>query len=133
LGSYWHGDRSFTYQSVMNEHNGTHVDAPAHFISDAKPGAHVTIENVLLNRLMGRAVRLDCRKFREGDYVSSSFVAEWEAVHGPLRQGNRALQLRLVGLLGAASQLWKLRRRLAWCGYRSSRVPIGEIHRRAGS
>ena len=97
----------------MNEHNGTHVDAPAHFISDAKPGAHVTIENVLLNRLMGRAVRLDCREFREGDYVSSSFVAEWEAVHGSLEAGD-IVQLRLVGLLGAASQLWTLRGRLAF-------------------
>ncbi len=25
-GSYWHDDRSLTYQLVMNEHNGTHVD-----------------------------------------------------------------------------------------------------------
>ncbi|MGD0015687.1 MAG: cyclase family protein, partial [Bryobacteraceae bacterium] len=39
-GSYWHGNRSLTYQITMNEHNGTHVDAPAHFISDAKPHAH---------------------------------------------------------------------------------------------
>ena len=116
----------------MNEHNGTHVDAPRAFHQRCKTRGHVTIENVPLNRLMGRAVRLDCREFREGDYVSSSFVAEWEAVHGPLEAGD-IVQLRLVGLLGAASQLWKLRRRLAWCGYRSSRVPIGEIHRRAGS
>jgi kynurenine formamidase len=36
-GSYWHGDRSLSYQLVMHEHNGTHVDAPAHFISDANP------------------------------------------------------------------------------------------------
>ena len=52
-GSYWHGDRALTYQLVLNEHNGTHVDAPAHFISDAKPQAHVTIEQVPLGRLMG--------------------------------------------------------------------------------
>ena len=45
-GSYWHGDRALTYQLVMNEHNGTHVDAPAYFISDAKPHAHVTIDQV---------------------------------------------------------------------------------------
>jgi len=90
-GSYWHGDRSLTYQLVMNEHNGTHVDAPAHFISDAKPGAHVTIENVPLNRLMGRGVRLDCREFRQGDYVSASFVGEWEAAHGPLEAGDIVL------------------------------------------
>ncbi len=60
-GSYWHGDRALTYQLVMNEHNGTHVDAPAHFISDATPEAHTTIEQIEPNRLIGRGVRIDCR------------------------------------------------------------------------
>ena len=32
---------------MMHEHNGTHVDAPAHFISEAKPQAHVTIDQDL--------------------------------------------------------------------------------------
>ena len=27
-GCYWHGDRALTHQLVMNEHSGTHVDAP---------------------------------------------------------------------------------------------------------
>src|SRR5207247_3563933 len=76
-GSYWHGDRALTYQLVLNEHNGTHVDAPAHFISDAKPQAHVTIEQVPLGRLMGRGARLDCRRFLEGDYVPGGFSPRW--------------------------------------------------------
>jgi kynurenine formamidase len=83
--SYWHGDRALSYQLVMHEHNGTHVDAPAHFISDAKPPAHVTIDQVPPTRLMGRGVRLNCRSFREKDYVSRSFVIAWEAQHGALR------------------------------------------------
>jgi kynurenine formamidase len=87
-GSYWHGGRSLTYQLVMNEHNGTHVDAPAHFISDAKPQAHVTIENVPLTRLIGRGVRIVCRECKEGDYVSKAFVAEWEQQHGALQAGD---------------------------------------------
>jgi kynurenine formamidase len=86
--SYWHGGRSLTYQLVMNEHNGTHVDAPAHFISDAKPQAHVTIENVPLNRLIGRGVRIVCQEFNEGDYVPKAFVAEWEGNHGALQAGD---------------------------------------------
>jgi len=90
-GSCWHGDRSLTYQLVMNEHNGTHVDAPAHFISDAKPETQVTIENVPLNRLIGRGARLDCREFREGDYVSAGFVAQWEAAHAALEAGDVVL------------------------------------------
>jgi kynurenine formamidase len=90
-GSYWHGGRSLSYQLVMHEHNGTHVDAPAHFISDAKPQAHVTIDQVSLARLMGRGVRLDCRNFKDGDYVSKSFVTAWEAQHGHLKAGDIVL------------------------------------------
>jgi kynurenine formamidase len=80
-GSYWHGDRALTYQLVMNEHNGTHVDAPAHFISDAKPAAHVTIDRVPPDRLLGRGLRLDCRSFKEGEYVSRDHIQQWEATH----------------------------------------------------
>ena len=87
-GSYWHGNRALTYQITMNEHNGTHVDAPAHFVTDAKPAAHVTIENVPLTRLIGRGVRMDCRGMKEGDYVSKSFITDWEAEHLALAAGD---------------------------------------------
>jgi kynurenine formamidase len=90
-GSYWHGGRSLTYQIIMNEHNGTHVDAPAHFISDAKPDAHVTIERVPVARLVGRGVRLDCREFKEGDSVSKTFLTDWEATHGALKANDIVL------------------------------------------
>ncbi len=87
-GSYWHGGRSLTYQLVMNEHNGTHVDAPAHFISDAKPHAHVTVEHIPLGRLMGRGVHIDCHEMKEGDYVSKGFITRWESKHEALRAGD---------------------------------------------
>jgi len=90
-GSYWHGNRSLSYQLVMHEHNGTHVDAPAHFIRDPKPQALVTIDHVSLTRLMGRGVRLDCRSYKAGDYVSRDFVADWEAKHGSLKAGDIVL------------------------------------------
>lgn len=86
--SYWHGDRSLTYQLVMNEHSGTHVDAPAHFISDANPAAHLTIDQIPANRLMGRGARLDCREFAAGAYVPRSFVTDWESRHGALNEGD---------------------------------------------
>lgn len=89
--SYWHGDRSLTYQLVVNEHSGTHVDAPAHFVSDAKPEAHVTIDRVPLDRLIGRGVRVDCRGFREGETVPRQHVEQWERAHGPLAPGDVVL------------------------------------------
>jgi kynurenine formamidase len=81
-GSYWHGGRSLSYQLVMNEHTGTHVDAPAHFVSESKPHAHVTIENIPLAQLIGRGVRVDCRGLREGDCVSKALLKDWEQRHG---------------------------------------------------
>lgn len=84
-GSYNLGDRSLNYQLSMSEHSGTHVDAPAHFISQAKPEAHVTIDRIPLSRLVTRGARIDCRSFKEGDYVSRSFVADWESEHGAIR------------------------------------------------
>jgi kynurenine formamidase len=90
-GSYWHGARSTTYQLVMNEHNGTHVDAPAHFISDAKPEAHVTIENVPVARLLGRGVRLDCHGMRAGELVGRHRLTDWESGHAPLQAADIVL------------------------------------------
>ncbi len=90
-GSYWHGDRSLTFQLVMNEHNGTHVDAPAHFVSDAKPHAHLTIDQVPAVRMIGWGVRLDCRQFKEGESVPESFLAAWESRHGALAAGDIVL------------------------------------------
>jgi kynurenine formamidase len=90
-GSYWHGGGSLSYQLVMHEHNGTHVDAPAHFISEAKPGAHLTIDQVPIARLMGRGVHLDCRTCKEADYVSREQIRDWESRHGAIAQGDIVL------------------------------------------
>ena len=86
--SYKHGGRSLHYQLVMHEHNGTHVDAPAHFLSHAQPDAHVTIERVPLTQLMGRGVRVDCRDIKTGEYVSKNRLSEWEGQHGPILAGD---------------------------------------------
>lgn len=90
-GSYWHGDRALTYQLVMNEHNGTHVDAPAHFVTDANPEAHRTIEQIAPNHLVGRGVRLDCQGLKEGDYISAHFIEDWEVQHGGIQAGDIVL------------------------------------------
>jgi arylformamidase len=80
-----------SYQLVVHEHNGTHVDAPAHFIHNAKPRAHVTIDRVPLAHLIGRGALVDCRGLGEGDYVAKSFVKKWEMRHGALRAGDIVL------------------------------------------
>jgi kynurenine formamidase len=90
-GSYWHGGRSLSYQLVMHEHNGTHVDAPAHFISDSKPQAHITIDKIPANYLIGRGVHLNCRACKKADYVSKKQIMDWESHHGALAKGDIVL------------------------------------------
>ena len=89
--SYQHGGRSLHYQLVMHEHNGTHVDAPLHFLKNAPPEAHVTIERVPLAQLIGRGVRIDCRGMNIGDYVAKGQVVEWESRHGAIEAGDIVL------------------------------------------
>ena len=89
--SYERGGRSLHYQLNMHEHNGTHVDAPIHFLAKAKPEAYVTIDRVPLAQLMGRGVRVDCRDTKAGEYVSKSRLQEWEGPHGLLQAGDIVL------------------------------------------
>ncbi|MGA8185548.1 MAG: cyclase family protein [Terriglobia bacterium] len=83
-GSYQFGGRSLSYQLQVHEHNGTHVDAPVHFVSDGKMDGRKTVEQIEPVRLIGRGTRLDCRGSKEGDYVSLKFIQDWEAQHGPI-------------------------------------------------
>jgi kynurenine formamidase len=77
-----------SYQLVVHEHNGTHVDAPAHFLKNARPAAHVTIERVPLSQLLGRGARVDCRDLKAGEYVSKGRLEEWESSHGAIEAGD---------------------------------------------
>lgn len=89
--SYERGGRSLHYLLVMHEHNGTHVDAPIHFLKNAPPDAHVTIERVPLTQLLGRGVRVDCRDLKAGEFVTEGRLREWESHHGPLQAGDIVL------------------------------------------
>ena len=85
-GSYWHGGRSLSYQLVMHEHNGTHVDAPAHFVSDAQPETHVTIERVPVARLLGRGVHVNCQGMKAAEYVRETRLPRGRANTASLRR-----------------------------------------------
>jgi kynurenine formamidase len=89
--SYQLGGRSLSYQLQVHEHNGTHVDAPVHFVSDRNPQAHKTIEQIEPGHLIGRGVRLDCRGLKGGDYVSAAFIKDWESQHGGIEAGDIVL------------------------------------------
>ena len=90
-GAYQFGGRSLSYQLQVHEHNGTHVDAPVHFVSDRNPQAHKTIEQIEAAHLIGRGVRIDCLGLKEGDYISANFVEDWESRHGGIEAGDIVL------------------------------------------
>ena len=81
-GPFWRHNNIHT-----GEHVGTHLDAPAHWIS-GRDGDDVS--QVPLTRLMGPAVVLD---FSEQAGLDPDFVVQvsdiqaWEAEHGPLPDG----------------------------------------------
>lgn len=99
----WRGSY-FTRYMIMEEHVGTHVDAPAHFIPKADSGlphagpqGSVTAEQIPLTQTMGPAVVVDCRPLRghaangESPLITVEYLQAWEAEHGKLGAGDIVL------------------------------------------
>jgi kynurenine formamidase len=89
---------------VLDEHTGTHVDAPAHFIPEAGSGlphasdvGSVTVEQIPLGRLMGPAVVIDVPDDLPGGApgrspdITGDFINEWEQRNGEIRRGEVVL------------------------------------------
>lgn len=95
------------YQSrwlLMDEHIGTHVDAPAHFIPELKTGlphaapiGSVTVEQMPLEQMTGPAVVIDIPPDLAGSapgispVITRDFVLEWERSNGDLGAGDIVL------------------------------------------
>ncbi len=85
------------YRWLLNEHTGTHMDAPFHF-SDG-----LTADQIPTDQFWGPLAVIDIRQKTEADpdaQVTPDDIAAWEAAHGPAaRRRDRGLAQRL----GAAS------------------------------
>ncbi len=86
---YLLGDVARHYQIVMDEHTGTHMDAPMHFIP--KGPAHYGIDEVPLERLTGRAATIEAPDLPPGGLLSATNVKEWEEKHGQIHERDRVL------------------------------------------
>lgn len=100
-------NRSGPYQTrwmLMDEHTGTHVDAPAHFIPDegsglphAGPAGATTVDRVPLTQLMGPAVVIDVPDDLPGGgpgvspIVPPEVVTDFEERHGAIEPGDVVL------------------------------------------
>jgi kynurenine formamidase len=72
------------YRWLLNEHTGTHMDAPFHF-SDG-----LTADQIPTDQLWGPLAVIDIRQKAEADpdaQVTPDDIAAWEAAHGPLPAG----------------------------------------------
>jgi kynurenine formamidase len=102
IEGHWFEDRQVPYahQSIsLDEHTGTHFDAPAHFIpppgSDLYdgPGRHVTSDQVPLEACIGPARVIDARSAisttpGESAWIDPSYVERAVEEHGALHAGD---------------------------------------------
>jgi kynurenine formamidase len=79
--SYWHGETSVSYQIIMNEHSGTHVDAPGHSMGDGHP-QHVWVDAMTPDCLIGRAVTIDVSFTGPGEIFDLDVLDAFEAGYG---------------------------------------------------
>ena len=79
-------DPAVMFQILMHEHNGTHVDAPAHFIAGgADPERHF-MQSVAPDSLIGKAVVIDASE-SPPSLLPFERVTEWEDEHGSIEPG----------------------------------------------
>jgi kynurenine formamidase len=86
---------------IMDEHVGTHFDAPTHFIPSLSTGMKIATkygdmynESVPVEQFMGPAKVIDCTsllgkaKPGKSPLISIDMVKDWEAKHGKLQPGD---------------------------------------------
>jgi kynurenine formamidase len=84
------GSTAWSYQLVMNEHTGTHLDAPSHFVHPGAPH-HQTVEEIDPSRFTGRAVTLDLSHIPVERQATADDLAERAATAAPVRPGDAVL------------------------------------------
>ena len=88
----------------MDEHTGTHFDAPSHFVPppesglpNAGPVGSITGDRVPLEQFIGPAAVVDCRSLRGeagpggSPRIEPGLVTDWEAVNGTIAPGDVVL------------------------------------------
>ena len=84
-GGYYYAANWFS----MEEHGGTHIDAPRHFAD-----GRWTVDEIPLDRLSGNAAVVDvsAQVARDADYqVTAADLQVWESQHGALQDGTLLL------------------------------------------
>jgi kynurenine formamidase len=99
--SYWHGDVAIDHQLLINEHNGTHIDAPAHFIKEGE--SHIWINEMPLRTFWGPCAVIDLSFLGKLGVVTEEHIRQWEQKHGDIKKDD------IVLLYFGWSKLWRKR------------------------
>lgn len=90
VSAYDHRGPAWKWHEItMNEHTGTHFDAPCHWVSgrDVPMGA---VDEIPPERLIGPVCVIDCSAEAAADpdfLMEPAHLAAWEAAHGPIPPG----------------------------------------------
>jgi kynurenine formamidase len=98
------------FVQIHDDHTGTHIDAPSHFIPATETGlphagapGSITIEQLDLRQLIGPAVVVDVRPLveaapkgekthlRESPWITKAFLETWEKEYGAFTEGEIVL------------------------------------------
>lgn len=84
--SYWHGDDAIDYQLLINEHNGTHVDAPAHFIREGN--AHKWINEMPIKSFFGSCITMDMSFLGKRGILTKEQIILWEEQNEEIQEND---------------------------------------------
>lgn len=77
-------DPAVMFQILMHEHNGTHVDAPAHYIREGPDPTRHFLQSVAPAHLVAPACCIDVSQSPPA-LLPVKALRDWEAEHGPIR------------------------------------------------
>jgi kynurenine formamidase len=81
------GDPASNYLILMNEHNGTHMDMPAHVILD-KTETIFNAETMPTDHFMGPYKKIDCSNFEKNQLLEEQDIIAWEEENVVLMEGD---------------------------------------------
>jgi kynurenine formamidase len=83
-------DPAVMFQILMHEHNGTHVDAPAHYIREGPDPARHFLHSVPADALIGPAALIDV-SVAPPSLLSVEAIHAWEERQGAIARGEIAI------------------------------------------
>jgi len=80
------GDPATMYQLLMHEHNGTHLDAPAHYVAAGIDPSSDYAHQIRPDALIGPAAVIDLAD-SPPELVDRELIDQWQGEHGPIGAG----------------------------------------------